>query len=238
MSTALRSVGFLDVLSSTPAESSRRAPFIQARLRRFATKLGKKCGLGIILAVFFASGCHKNPARPNVAPASTAKPAPPVAPPVPMPATWPELPLPPPLLNPAPEPNLPRSFSEAEASFLGGRYAESIPAYEKYLREDDIAPYRATALFRLGLAQILSCGSDECRQRTLASSREFFRRLVSLYPTSPYSAEARALMGLAAYVERLQADAKGRDERLKKLTDELDRLKKIDLERQPAGKKK
>jgi hypothetical protein len=45
MSTALRSVGFLDVLSSTPAESSRRAPCIHARLRLLATKPGEKCGL-------------------------------------------------------------------------------------------------------------------------------------------------------------------------------------------------
>jgi len=37
MYTALRSIGFLDVLSSTPAESSRRAPCIQTRLRRLAT---------------------------------------------------------------------------------------------------------------------------------------------------------------------------------------------------------
>jgi hypothetical protein len=39
MPAALRSVGFLDVLSSTPAESSRRAPCIHARLRRLATNL-------------------------------------------------------------------------------------------------------------------------------------------------------------------------------------------------------
>ena len=49
MSAALRSVGFLDALSSTPAESSRRAgynapdapdaPCIHARLRRLATNL-------------------------------------------------------------------------------------------------------------------------------------------------------------------------------------------------------
>jgi hypothetical protein len=45
MSTALPSVGFLDVPSSTPAEFSRRAPCIHARLRRLATKPGEKCGL-------------------------------------------------------------------------------------------------------------------------------------------------------------------------------------------------
>jgi hypothetical protein len=39
MATTLRSVGFLDVLSSTPAESSRRAPCSHARLRRLATNL-------------------------------------------------------------------------------------------------------------------------------------------------------------------------------------------------------
>jgi len=39
MSAALCSVGFLDVLSSAPAESSRRAPFIHARLRRLAMNL-------------------------------------------------------------------------------------------------------------------------------------------------------------------------------------------------------
>ncbi|MBN1571205.1 MAG: hypothetical protein JXA73_25440 [Acidobacteria bacterium] len=39
MSAALRSVGFLDVLSSLPSESSRRAPRSQARLHRPATNL-------------------------------------------------------------------------------------------------------------------------------------------------------------------------------------------------------
>jgi len=39
MSAALRSLGFLDVLSSTPAESSLRAPCIHARLHRLAMNL-------------------------------------------------------------------------------------------------------------------------------------------------------------------------------------------------------
>jgi hypothetical protein len=49
MSTALRSVGRLDVLSSTPAAPSGRAPCIHARLRRLATKPGEKSGLGVFL---------------------------------------------------------------------------------------------------------------------------------------------------------------------------------------------
>jgi len=45
MSTALRSVGRLDVLSSTPAAPSGRAPCIHARLHRLATKSGEKSEL-------------------------------------------------------------------------------------------------------------------------------------------------------------------------------------------------
>jgi hypothetical protein len=52
MSTALRSVGRLDVLSSTPAASSRRARLVAiillARLRRRATKSGEKCGPDVL----------------------------------------------------------------------------------------------------------------------------------------------------------------------------------------------
>ena len=45
MSTALRSVGLLDVVSTTPPGPSGRAPCIHARLHRLATNLGEKCGL-------------------------------------------------------------------------------------------------------------------------------------------------------------------------------------------------
>jgi hypothetical protein len=45
MSTALRSVGLLDVLSSTSAGPLGRASCIHARLHRLATKPGEKCGL-------------------------------------------------------------------------------------------------------------------------------------------------------------------------------------------------
>ena len=49
-------VTLLDVLSSTPAESSRRAPCIHARLRRLATKPCEKSGL--ILSVQSVAPLH------------------------------------------------------------------------------------------------------------------------------------------------------------------------------------
>jgi len=45
MSTALRSLGLLDVLSKYACGALGSAPCIHARLRRLATKPGEKCGL-------------------------------------------------------------------------------------------------------------------------------------------------------------------------------------------------
>jgi hypothetical protein len=45
MSTALRSVGLLDVVSTTPAGPSVATPCIHTRLHRLATNPGEKCGL-------------------------------------------------------------------------------------------------------------------------------------------------------------------------------------------------
>jgi len=49
MSTALRSVGLLSVVSTTPPGPSRRAPCIHARLHPLATNPGEKCELGFTL---------------------------------------------------------------------------------------------------------------------------------------------------------------------------------------------
>lgn len=205
---------------------------------RFVIRTITRLAFWVALAALVASGCHKKPARPNIA-SPVAKPPAPAAPlPVPMPTTWPELPLPPSHLPGAPDPVLPKSFGSGETSFRSGKYAEAVPEYERYLKEDPVTQYRETAMFRLGISLILSCNSDECRARTMVQSRDLFRRLIYLYPASPYSAEARVILGLTAYVEKLHADARSREEKLNKLSDELERLKKIDLERQPPRKKK
>src|SRR3972149_3276540 len=52
MSTALRSVGLLSVVSTTPPGPSRRAPCIHARLHPLATNPGEICGLGSIPVVY------------------------------------------------------------------------------------------------------------------------------------------------------------------------------------------
>lgn len=192
-----------------------------------------------LAASLWMGACHKAPVR-NVTPTPPAPPPVPVSPPppVPVPSTWPELPLPLSVLSAPPEPLLPRNYREGETSFQAGKYAEAIRSYEKYLQDDPVTQYRDVAMFKLGIAQTLACTSAECRARSLQKSQEQFKRLVTLFPRSPYSTEARFILSLQNDLEKMRTDAKTQEEKVKKLTDELDRLKKIDLERQPARTKK
>ncbi|MBZ5498396.1 MAG: outer membrane protein assembly factor BamD [Acidobacteriia bacterium] len=198
----------------------------------------KSLALSILAISMWVSACHKKPVGPLATPPPVLQPVPVSPPPVPVPATWPELPLPPSRLPAPPEPPLPRSFRDGEASFQSGKYAEAIRFYERYLREDPVIQYKDVAMFRLGILYTLSCSSPECRAKSLEKSEEQFKRLVSQFPRSPYSAEARFILSLQTEIEKMKTEAKTREEKIKKLTDELDRLKKIDLERQPSRIKK
>ena len=199
------------------------------------TRVATLLVLGFALS---AGGCQKKTARPTIAPPPVVQPVPVSPPPVPVPDTWPELPLPPSRLPAPPEPPLPRYFREAEAAFQSSKYPEAIRLYERHIKEDPVTQYKDAAMFKLGIAHSLACTTPECRVRSLERSEEQLKRLMSTYPKSPYSAEARVILGLQADIDRLTADVKSRDERIKKLTDELERLKKIDLERQPTKIKK
>ncbi len=191
---------------------------------------------GILLA---ADACHKAPSTPTPPiPAKTQPLAVPTPPPVTVPETWVDLPLPPSRLSAPPEPLLPKNFRDGEASFQAGKYAESINFYEKYIQEDAVTQYRDVALFKLGLCYTLTCSTAECRAKSMEKSQEQFRRLVSQFPKSPYAAEARSVLALQNDIGQLRADVKTQDEKIKKLTDELDRLKKIDLERKTTRIKK
>jgi TolA-binding protein len=196
----------------------------------------RRKGLLLILVAFsFSAGaCHKKSVSPPPVPARPAAVSPP---PVPVPETWPELPLPPTRLPAPPEPPLPTGFREGETSYQSGRYQDAIRAYERYVRDDPVTQYKDAALFRLGISYTLACTAPDCRARALERSQEQFKRLLTLYPRSPYGAEARFILGLQADVEKMAGETKSRDEKIKKLTEELEQLKKIDLERQPRIKK-
>ncbi len=180
-----------------------------------------------IAAMLLAGACHRAPTR-TVTPVPPApQPTPATPPPITVPSTWPELPLPPSRLPAPPEPPIPRDFRDGETSFQNGKYLDAARSYEKYIREDPTTQFKDVAMFKLGVLYSLSCSSGDCRTR----SRDQFKRLVSRFPQSPYSAEARFILSLLADIEKMKDEAKSRDEKIKKLTDELEKLKSIDLRR-------
>src|SRR5436853_2594146 len=117
------------------------------------------------------------------------------------------------------------AFAEAERSFNAGNYEAASRAYESYLRVYPRAIQRDQALFRLGLSYALQTTADWQR----ASSA--FRQIVEGFPASPFKAPANLILSLHSELDQLNSGTQQRDQRIKQLTTELDRLKRIDADR-------
>jgi tetratricopeptide (TPR) repeat protein len=128
--------------------------------------------------------------------------------------------------TPAPAPNpAAGALDEADRAFTAGQYEEAGRAYENYLRLAPVSPQRDQALFRMGLAYALRATADWQR----ASSA--FRQIVEGFPNSPLKPPASLILSLHTDLEQLASNTQQRDLRIKQLTTELDRLKKIDADR-------
>jgi tetratricopeptide (TPR) repeat protein len=129
-------------------------------------------------------------------------------------------------LPPAPAPSPATiAFDEAQRAFDAGNYDEACRAFENYLRLNPAGSQRDQALFRLGLAYALRTTADWQR----ASGA--FRQIVEGFPASPFKAPANLILTLHSELDQLNASAQQRDQRIKQLTTELDRLKRIDADR-------
>jgi TolA-binding protein len=191
----------------------------------------------IIFLCLLLGGCNKRPQKIVVQP----------APPPPGKVVSPPAPSPP---KPAPVP-VRSSLDVGEESFEAGRYADAAVSYESYLAGRPDAQDRDKAVFKLGLAYALVDQSPE----GISKAQDQFRTLVRLFPKSRYRSEAEYILSLQTGIEKAQADLrkrsanargkderirdmneklKERDEKIRQLTQELDRMKKIDLERRPS----
>ncbi len=193
----------------------------------------------VLLLLVAACGCHSKKSvylnappktipsthPPEVAPPPEAAP-PAVTPPlVELPKTAP--------IEPAPLPttiSAPSSFDLGERAFRAGDYPEATKFYETFLSSNRESKDRAEALYKLGLSRALATGTS----RDMRQAEDAFRRLINEFPESTQRKLAEFILSMLNQIEKLKAEVKDKDDQNKKLGDELNRLKEIDLSRRPA----
>ena len=122
-------------------------------------------------------------------------------------------------LAPAPEPVPP--IAPRDFPTIAGPVAPVLPLPPPDKRRED------EELFREGLTFASADNPNHDWQRAMG----LFKKLVTEFPDSPYTTAAELLLSLRTEVTQLVSDAEKRDQRIKQLTTELERLKQIDAER-------
>jgi hypothetical protein len=116
-------------------------------------------------------------------------------------------------------------LDQPDSAFAAGNYDEAARGYENYLRQAASSAQRDQALFRLGLSYVSRPAPDWPRALTT------FKQVVDEYPNSPLKPAAILILSLRTEVDKITADTQQRDQRIRQLTSELDRLRKIDADR-------
>ena len=132
----------------------------------------------------------------------------------------------PPVAPPPPAP-APSPLTAPDKAFKAGSYDEAARGYEEYLRNNTAGSQRDQALFNLGLSYALRPAPATDWNRAAAALKE----IMDEHPNSPYKQPAILILSLHAEVDQAIADNKQRDLKIKQLSTELDRLKKIDADR-------
>jgi outer membrane murein-binding lipoprotein Lpp len=112
-------------------------------------------------------------------------------------------------------------FAQGEELLGRGSYTEAIAAYETHLRENPEATNRDLALMRLATAYAAP-GSQE---RDLARSTATLRRLLVLFPNSPWRPHAEYLIELQSRIDQLTSEVTTRNDELARMTEELTRIR-------------
>ncbi len=136
-------------------------------------------------------------------------------------------------LEPEPLPlkiDRPSSFDLGEMSFQLGNYAEAAKFYETFLNTYPKAPGRDAALLHYALCRALAGDSS----RDLNQTEAALRKLATEFPKSRLRDQAAFILGLMAQTDKLRLEVKERDEKNKRLSEELQKLKEIDMQRRPS----
>ncbi len=115
-------------------------------------------------------------------------------------------------------------------NFRLGKYPQAAKALDEFVSGNPQSKDRDQALFFLGLSRALANDSS----RDLRQAEAAFKRLIAEYPTSPYKTQVEFILNLQGQIDKLRSDVKERDDKIKKLSEELQVLKEIDLQRRPS----
>jgi hypothetical protein len=180
------------------------------------------------LVLLVSLSCHNRKVLvpspvPAIPESAKIKPAPPAITP---PANTPSQPA---TLEPAPLKKTITTTSSlelGEMNFQTGNYPRAAYYYDAFLKDSPKAKDWDRALYHLGLARALT--SDVGRSETA------LRRLVSEFPKSQYKNSAEFILSLQGQIEKLKSEVKDRDDKVKRLSEELQKLKDIDMQRRPS----
>jgi hypothetical protein len=118
------------------------------------------------------------------------------------------------------------NFDSGEKNFQTGNYLRAAYYFDAFLKADPKSIDRERAMFYLCIARALS--PDSSRAETT------FKRLVSEFPKSQYKKPAEVILDLQAQIEKAKTEAKDLDDKVKRLSEELQKLKDIDMQRRPS----
>jgi len=116
---------------------------------------------------------------------------------------------------------------QADRAFTAGSYDEAIQGYEKFLMVSAPEDGRGEALFRLALSYALRSNRDSDWQR----ARTTLKQLIDEYPNSSLKPPAVVILTLRSQADELSGNIKAREQAIKQLSTELERLKQIDADR-------
>ncbi len=189
--------------------------------------------IAFIFLLLMLCGCQKKAAAPIPLPTATPEKPPEEPPP---PAITPPVKVDPEPVpsQPASDPTTvpkPSSLDLGEVNFRAGNYPEAIQIFQAYIKENPKSQGCDRAMFHLALSHALSGGSD----RNLRRAESALKRLISEFPYSQYRRQAEFILKLWDQIDKLKLDIEEREKRIEQLSEELQKLKEIDIQRRPSS---
>jgi len=184
--------------------------------------------IGLPLLLLMPFGCRKKASVPVSPPAQSAAKLPPDSAPSAITPSVVSVPV-----EAAPAPKVlvvPNTLDLGIDSFKAGEYGKAAQFFEDYLGTGSKPENRDLALFHLFLSYTLKGNSSKNSRR----AEDALKRLAGEFPKSPYRDSAELVLELQAQIESLKLNIKENEIKIKQLSEELQKLKEIDMQRRPS----